>query len=187
MTEASIVSRHRDHYNARGPNTIRSLGKCFTISGESPNRRVEKMDMMAGLALNDLSFTTAEHDTAKAAFIGADDKFNYDKYYMELTGGLNDARMGIVHQIFASLDKSGCGSVACSNLRVNYNVASHPRVISGHLSEDEAFLEFLACFPDSKNDGTISYDEFCDYYAAVSMLVADDNHFHQLMKQAWNC
>ena len=115
-------------------------------------------------------------------YIEAEGKADWDKFYCELTGGLNDARKACVHAIFSKLDTTGCGSVTIENLRIAYSVKSHPKVISGEITEEEAFLEFLACFSDQNNDGRITLTQFCDYYAAVSSLVQHDAHFESLMK-----
>ena len=53
----------------------------------------------------------------------------------------------------------------------------HPKVISGDITQDEAFLEFLANFGDKNNDGNITKEEWNDYYAAVSASVEEDEHF----------
>jgi hypothetical protein len=43
----------------------------------------------------------------------------------------------------------------------------------------------LANFGDKNGDGKISKKEWCDYYAAVSSSIDNDDHFVQLMKAAW--
>ena len=53
------------------------------------------------------------------------------------------------------------------------------------MTVDEAFLELLNCLPDKENQGDICCQEFVDYYAAISLLVSNDQHFNQLMAQAW--
>ena len=66
-----------------------------------------------------------------------------------------------------------------------YNCSFHPKVISGEMTEDQVFLEFLAHFGDKNHDGKITKHEFHDYYAAVSSSIDNDDHFVQLMKTAW--
>ena len=61
----------------------------------------------------------------------------------------------------------------------------HPKVISGEITEDEAFLEFLANFGDKNNDGKITNVEWNDYYSAVSSSIEKDEHFVQLVSNAW--
>ena len=58
-------------------------------------------------------------------------------------------------------------------------------MISGEITEDEAFLEFLAHFGDTNNDGKITTQEWNDYYAAVSSSIDNDEHFCELIKTAW--
>lgn len=58
-------------------------------------------------------------------------------------------------------------------------------MVSNEITEDEAFLELLDCLPDRHNQGDISCQDFLDYYAGVSLLVQNDQHFNQLMSQAW--
>ena len=112
------------------------------------------------------------------------DGADYDKFYHYLTGGLSQNKQACVNSVFEKLS-GGSGSVSAANLRLQYNVSSHPCVISGKMTEDEAFLDFISCFPDNNNDGTINYVQFADYYAAVSLCVPDDSEFAILMSQAW--
>ena len=70
-------------------------------------------------------------------------------------------------------------------MRCVYSCNNHPKVISGDITEDEAFLEFLANFSDSSNSGMISQCEWNDYYAAVSDAVEEDDHFIAMIKIAW--
>jgi len=82
-------------------------------------------------------------------------------------------------------DVTGDGVITAADLRACYSCASHPKVISGEITEDEAFLEFLANFGDKNNDGMITKTEWNDYYASVSASIDNDDHFVQLMTNAW--
>lgn len=53
------------------------------------------------------------------------------------------------------------------------------------MTEDEAFVEFLKSFGDKNGDGMITWAEWCDYYAAVSASVDNDEYFALAMKRAW--
>jgi len=72
--------------------------------------------------------------------------------------------------------------VACSDLRVAFQCKAHPKVVSGEITDDEAFLEFLTNFGDKHNDGMITMVEWADYYSAVSACIESDQHFHELME-----
>ena len=91
----------------------------------------------------------------------------------------------MVDKAFLKFDKDGNGYIDAQDLKGVYNCSFHPKVISGEMTEDQVFLEFLAHFGDKNGDGRITKHEFHDYYAAVSASVDNDDHFVQLMKSAW--
>ena len=88
-------------------------------------------------------------------------------------------------EAFSKFDIDNSGYISAANLKSIYATTSHPRVVSGEITEDEAFLEFLANFGDKNNDGRITKCEWCDYYAAVSASVDNDDYFVALMRKAW--
>uniref|UniRef100_A0A7S3T2W5 EF-hand domain-containing protein n=1 Tax=Strombidinopsis acuminata TaxID=141414 RepID=A0A7S3T2W5_9SPIT len=98
---------------------------------------------------------------------------------------MNPQRQAITDKAFLKFDADGSGTIEAADLKGVYNADHHPKVISGEMTEDEVFLEFLQNFGDKNQDGKISRQEWNDYYAAVSSSVDNDDHFVQLMKQAW--
>ena len=58
-------------------------------------------------------------------------------------------------------------------------------MLSGDKTEDEVFTEFLANFGDKNRDGKITKPEWDDYYAAISANIDNDDHFIDLMANAW--
>jgi len=60
----------------------------------------------------------------------------------------NAQRAASIGAVFDRFDLRGNGSLTASDLRVSYAVNQHPRVVSGAITSDEAFLEFLANFGD---------------------------------------
>lgn len=53
------------------------------------------------------------------------------------------------------------------------------------MTEDQVFMEFLSSFADRNHDGRIERYEWNDYYSAVSASIDNDDHYVQLMKNAW--
>ena len=91
----------------------------------------------------------------------------------------------MVDKAFLKFDADGSGTIEACDLKGVYNCTMHPKVISGEMTEDEVFLEFLANFGDKNGDGKVDRKEWNDYYAAVSSSIDNDEHFVQLMKAAW--
>ena len=98
---------------------------------------------------------------------------------------MNAKRQAIADKAFLKFDKDGNGYIDASDLKGVYNCSFHPKVISGEMTEDQVFLEFLANFGDKNKDGRIERSEWSDYYSAVSASIDNDDHFVQLMKTAW--
>jgi Ca2+-binding EF-hand superfamily protein len=98
---------------------------------------------------------------------------------------MNARRQAIADKAFLKFDKDGNGYIDAHDLKGVYNCNFHPKVISGEMTEDQVFLEFLANFGDKNKDGRIERGEWNDYYSAVSSSIDNDDHFVQLMKTAW--
>jgi len=98
---------------------------------------------------------------------------------------LNAVRKQAIFEVFSGYDRDGSGTVPASDLKGAYAAHLHPKVQSGELSEDEVFLDFLTNFTDKNRDGKVHWDEWCNYYTAVSARIANDEHFVQLLRSAW--
>lgn len=98
---------------------------------------------------------------------------------------MSPARQEVVDQAFVKFDKDESGVVTSEDLRGVYDCSRHPKVISGQMTEDQVFVQFLKNFGDKNGDGKISRAEWNDHYSAVSASIDNDEHFVQLMKTAW--
>jgi len=69
------------------------------------------------------------------------------------------------------MDKDGNGVINLDDIHQMYNAKKHPKVMSGEMTEDEVLFEWLDTFelhhspnPNDKRDGTITPDEWLEYY-----------------------
>lgn len=166
---------------------IPCLGRVFNTYDAAGARRVDAQEFFVGLNDCGVSLSKEETECLLASLdTNGDGNVNYDQFLAGVRGELSKVRSDVVHAAFAKFDAEGCGMVKASDLKVEACVKSHPKVISGDITEDEAFLEFLTNFGDKNNDGMITYIEWVDYYSAVSSMVASDEHFINLMNSYWN-
>merc|ERR1711981_1216502 len=114
-----------------------------------------------------------------------DGHIDMNEFLVAIRGTLNSKRQAMVDKAFLKFDSDGSGCIEASDLKGVYSANMHPKVISGEMTEDEVFLEFLANFGDKNGDGKVDRKEWNDYYAAVSSSIDNDDHFVQLMKAAW--
>ena len=170
----------------RGAKTIRGLGRVFKSIDENGNRKLDAQEFNTGLNECGCNLSKEEIDMLLNHFdTDRDGCVNFNEFLVGIRGCPNQGRQEAIDAAFCKFDVDGSGCVTASDLRVCYSCNAHPKVISGEITEDEAYLEFLANFGDKNNDGKISQCEWNDYYAAVSSSIDNDEHFVELMKTAW--
>ena len=187
MNAVAILDKMRAQLTARGAQTIRGLGRTFRhFDSMDGNRQCDANEFFTGLQDIGCNISKAECeclmnllDTDKSGTI------NFDEFLIGVRGRLNDKRQAMVDKAFLKFDNDGNGCIEAADLKGVYSANMHPKVISGEMTEDEVFLQFLANFGDKNGDGKIDRKEWCDYYSAVSSSVDNDDHFVQLMKAAW--
>ncbi|CDW71315.1 ef hand family protein [Stylonychia lemnae] len=186
-TPQQILYIVKESLNARGASTIRSLGRAFrSIDSYNGDRKIDKEEFYVGLKEYgaDISKKEAEVlldylDTDKDGFV------NYDEFLVGIRGKPNAKRQTFIDKAYFKFDKDGDGRITAADLRGVYDCSSHPKVQSGEMCEEEVYVKFLQNFGDKNRDGTISRDEWNDYYAAVSSSIDNDDHFITLMITAW--
>jgi len=106
---------------------------------------------------------------------------------------MNETRLSAVKAAFNKIDRDQSGYLDLVDIRDLYRVDRHPDVISGKKSQDQVLVEFLETFEvhhnlsqNSQTDGTVSLDEFVEYYSNVSASIDDDDYFLMMINNAWN-
>jgi Ca2+-binding EF-hand superfamily protein len=108
---------------------------------------------------------------------------------------MNPKRAAIAKKCYSIMDKDKSGQVDINDIRQVYNAKSHPDVKSGKKKEEEILMEFLDTFEDhfadmrghaDSRNGTITMEEWLEYYNNVSMSIDDDAYFEVMMNSAWN-
>ena len=166
--------------------TIRGMGRSFRIFDDNGDRKIDKQEFYWGIKDLGAQITMREANLL-LDYLDAnkDGVVSFDEFLIGLRGKPNADRQAIIDAAFAKFDIDGNGVVNSSDLRVVYDCSNHPKVMSGEMSADEVFVEFLACFGDKNGDGMITTQEWNDYYAAVSSNIDNDQHFIALMRNAW--
>jgi len=125
--------------------------------------------------------------------LNRDGTISYDEFLRMMRGDLSPLRVQLVKKAFAKLDRDGSGVVDINDIRGVYNASKHPDVVSGKKTEDQVFKEFLETFEMHHNihngtqaDGSITLDEFVEYYTNISASIDNDEYFALMMNNAWN-
>ena len=162
------------------------MGRAFRIMDDNGDRKIQKQefywglkDLGAQISMREAQLLLDHLDTNKDGVV------SYDEFLFGIRGMPNETRMQIIGECYAKFDSDGNGTVNSADLRVVFDCSQHPKVQSGEMTDEEVFVQFLASFGDANGDGTITVQEWNDYYAAVSANIDNDSHFLVMMRNAW--
>ena len=102
---------------------------------------------------------------------------------------LTPRRKNMVLKAFSMMDKNGSGTICVDDIVSIYDVSRNPDFIERRLTRDQILSNFINGFdgPRGNKDGTVSLDEFLDYYKDVSMSLPSDDYFVAMMESTWQC
>lgn len=109
---------------------------------------------------------------------------NFDEFLVGIVGHMNARREDLVRMAFRCLDHCGKGYVTLEELARLYDTSSHPEVIAGRMTPEDAIREFSSVW-DRNGDSTITVEEFIEYYNELSAGIKDDDFFELMIRNAW--
>jgi len=168
-------------------NTVRSLAICFKhFDYVDGNRKLSKAELFEGLKSFGVALTKEEQDAVVKVFDkNGDGIIDFDEFLLGIRGKPNEKRQTMINLAFNKFDKDGSKHICVKDLLGVYNCKFHPDFIAKKKTEDQILKEFLGGLGDKNNDGTITLEEWNDYYASVSANIDNDDFFVDLMKNAW--
>ncbi|GET93393.1 hypothetical protein, conserved [Leishmania tarentolae] len=110
-------------------------------------------------------------------------------FLAELRGTMPLVRMQAVIYAYQQLSIEGRGSVEFKDMRSLFclNAAIIPDVVDGVIQREEAVLDFESCWPGRVGCkiGTVTLDEFVEYYTDLSPAEESDERFCELLQKSW--
>ncbi|XP_046286661.1 calcyphosin-2 [Marmota monax] len=177
----------------RGVRILTGLGKHFQQLDKEGNGLLDKADLKQALKVFHLEVLEEDFESLWLILSGSGDgegkdkdKVDYGEFKRAIIGEMNEYRKSFVRKAFMKLDFNKTGIVTLTDIRKCYCAKKHPQVISGHSTEEEIksyFLETLKAIC-SKSD-EVSYGEFEDYYEGLSIGIADDADFVNILRIPW--
>ena len=182
-----VIAFLRQKIFSMGYEQIRIIGKNLrdTPTYDGANK-IEKDDFLTCLRDIGLFLPKAANEKLVQYYDKDIDGYVYFvEFLKELRGEPNNERQKIIDEAFKKFEKDDSNMIDIRDLKGVFNASKHPKVISGEITQEQAFDEFSRNFNDHTGAGKIEQSEWNDYYAAVSASVEDDEHFITLLKSTW--
>lgn len=115
------------------------------------------------------------------------DHIDYVKFFRLMEVDMPESRLEVVQDAYAKLTKVAAGGwVNITDIQNHWNPECYPEVQTGELSLAEAHMDFMRQWVVLSADGSVSYDEFLDYYRDVSMAIEKNSTFVEIVRKAWD-
>ena len=178
-----VVDKAKDRAGESG---VRGLTRMFSLIDKNKDNTLQKEELFNGLQRYGVPITLAEVDILIKHFDRhGDGKVSLTDFLRAIRGFMNPRRKALVEKAYAILDTNGDQSVTLKELAAIYDVTQHPLVLKGQKTKDQVLQEFASGW-DKAGDGTISWEEFLDYYQDISAGIELDDYFELMIRNCWH-
>ena len=184
-----INNQFKMQIQKRGGIGIRSLGVIFRRMDNNGNRKLDQAEFTEALATFGIFPKIVEIQALMKYYdVDGDGNITYEEFIRGLRDPLTERRKNMVDKAFELIDRSGNGSISVEDINAIYDVSQNQDFIDGTKTREEILQEFLNGFDGMRgnNDGTVTRQEWTDYYTDLSMSTPSDEYFVRMMESVWN-
>eukprot|EP00731_Ephydatia_muelleri_P029701 Em0021g224a len=157
----------RSRLQGRASKTLVGLGRHLEKIADS-NGLVGRTVLHQALRTFHIGLTHEdfEHlwEILKNTGICSSDGLYIDGSVQALVGEMSEERKVLILKVFQKLDSHRTGIVSSDEMHKFFNPHSHPDVMEGKKSPEEAWFALFNCLCPSTNDTTVCYRDFEHYY-----------------------
>ncbi|XP_048404810.2 calcyphosin-2 isoform X2 [Stegostoma tigrinum] len=186
-TILSVQGLMKEKLVNRGVRTMTGLVKFFHRYGQCGGGLLSEMELKQGL--KEFHLELADKDFKSVWLLldqDGDGEIDYYQFIQVVIGEMIEYRKAFVRKAYMKLDPNKTGSVSVNVISKFYNGRKHPKVLSGECSEQQIRTSFLDTLQENCiNSGEVTYSEFEAYYEGLSLEVANDEDFANIMRNCW--
>lgn len=119
--------------------------------------------------------------------VNCDGNIGYEEFIRGLREPLSQRRSNMVEAAFKLMDKDNSGKLTTADISQVFDVTNNQDFQEGTKTKEEILADFLNSFDGMRgnSDGTITHQEWTDYYTDLSMSVPSDEYFVRMMESVW--
>ena len=184
-----INNQFKMQIQKKGGIGLRTIGVIFRRMDTNGNRKLDISEFTEALNTFGLFPKVVEIQALMKFYdVDGDGNITYEEFIRGLRDPLTERRKNMVEKAFALVDRSGNGAISVEDIDAIYDVSQNQDFIDGTKSREQILQEFLDGFDGMRgnNDGTVTKQEWTDYYTDLSMSLPSDEYFVRMMESVWN-
>ena len=135
----------KDKILERGNYAIRGLARTFRIMDQNLNGTLSADEFKTSLLEYGIQLTKDQSEEILRRFDkNKDGVVNFNEFLRFLRGDINPFRQNLILQAYKKLDVNRDGLVKLDDIAKIYDASKHPDVLSGKLSPEEVYMEFMS-------------------------------------------
>jgi Ca2+-binding EF-hand superfamily protein len=165
---------------------IKGFQRLIKIMDNNGDKRLSKDELFYGLRDYGISLTPTEIEQVFLYFDRDKNGFiDVTEFLVAIRGELSERRKKLIKMAFDILDADKSGVITVEEIANVYDVSWNPDVRSGKKTTQEALREFLSHWDRGDMDGSVTLDEFIDYYRDISASIDEEDYFELMIRNAW--
>ncbi|XP_038636820.1 calcyphosin-2 isoform X1 [Scyliorhinus canicula] len=183
----SVQGLLKEKLQKRGVCTMTGLVKYFHQHDQCGSGVLQKIQLKQGL--KDFHLELPNQDFESIWLIldqDGDDEVDYYQFIRVVIGEMNEFRKAFVRKAYMKLDPNKTGSISVNDISKFYSGRKHPKVFSGECSEQQVRAAFMDTLQEScTSSKEVTYCEFETYYEGLSLGIANDEDFANVIRNSW--
>ena len=182
-----VIKKFREKLLSRaGDDAVRGLTRSLVLMDKDYTNSLSKEELFNGLQRYGVQCTLADVDIILKHFDSDNSgSISLKELLRALRGHMKRKRRELVSLAFDILDANHGGTVSVAEIMGRYDATQHPSVLKGEKTPEEVARMFMGGW-DKSNDGTITWEEWLDYYKDVSAAIERDDYFELMMRNCWH-
>ena len=183
----SVIKKLKDKMIQRaGDEGVRGLTRALFVMDQNKSGTLSKEEIFNGLQRYGIQCALADADIILKHFdTDGSGAVTLTEFVRALRGHMPVHRRELVEKAFVTF-ANGDEAISVADVARAYDVSQHPAVLNGQKTQEQVLRDFMASWTEKGADGSITKDEWIDYYEDISAGIENDAYFELMFRNAWH-